>query len=69
MVIKGGEKCEKEGERDVERVGRRSIEKIYLERESFSLPARGMTHLLPADRRMDGGKEGGDGQRQGGERV
>lgn len=37
------------------------MEKIYLEREreSFSLPARGMTHLLPADRRMDGWREGG----------
>lgn len=32
-------------------------------REFFSLPARGMTHLLPADRRMDGDKEGGDGRR------
>lgn len=33
-------------------------EDIFRERESFSLPARGMTHLLPADRRKDGGKEG-----------
>lgn len=43
----------------------RSTEGIYLEgkRESFSLPVRGMTHLLPADIRMDGDKEEGDGQR------
>lgn len=33
--------------------------------ESLSLAARGMTHLLPADRRMDGGKRGGDGLSQG----
>lgn len=25
-----------------------------------------MTHLLPADTRMDGGKKGGDGQSRGG---
>lgn len=40
----------------------RSKEKIYLEeawRESCSLPATGMTHLVPADRRMDAEKEGG----------
>lgn len=59
-------------EKETERLGWRSVEKIYLEkegeRESFSLPARGMTHLLPADRRMDGDKEewgvggGGGGQ-------
>lgn len=56
--------------KDVERLERRSRKKIYLEgeRESFSLPARGMTHLLPADRRMDGGKKGGDGQSGGGVR-
>lgn len=34
------------------------------EGESFSLPARGMTHLLPADMRMDGDEEEGDGQRR-----
>lgn len=48
------------------------MEKIYLESasegrgESYSLAARGMTHLLPADRRKDGWVEegGGDGQRE-----
>lgn len=43
-------------------------EDIFRERgESFCLPARGMTHLLPADRRMDGGKKGGDGQSRWGD--
>lgn len=51
------------------------MEEIYLESaserrgESYSLAARGMTHLLPADRRKDGWleEEGEEGRGAGGE--
>lgn len=57
--------CESEGERERARLSEKSgeekcTEEIYLESaserrgESYSLAARGMTHLLPADRRTDG---------------
>lgn len=47
------------------------MEEIYLESErrgeSYSLAARGMTHLLPADRRKDGWVEEEEGRGRGGE--
>lgn len=69
MVIQGREMCENEGKGDRKTAMEKCREDIFRERgrESFSLPARGMTHLLPADRRMDGDKERGWGWWRGGQ--
>lgn len=66
MVSESSKKCENWLKRDVD-CERKSVKVIYLEGKIFSLPARSMTHFLPADRRIDGDKEGRrNGQNLGG---